>query len=326
MCVCVDSGFVCSLVFLASWLGCLGRLASGARCARVLSPSGGPPVARRCVGVDVGEVCPPPSPLVFFWGGALWRVASWLCSVRRWLSRSLVTLSPSRLPLLFRLHLRVFFLLPYPAQHGVCLRVRGVSSSGGPLLSVWCRRFSAGWSSGASLVGPVFALVWLGGLAASCGVGGRFRGRGPFSCAPPSGFFSEGGLPVPPSAFPGLVQALVGICCGQPGCCWCLRLAELCAGPMGRVGYVHAWLGGPTCRVGFWLSQLGGCARRLPGDLGYGGWPFPCPFASAVPALIFWRRFVSANRHRRCRAHGGPLPVCNRLVQPSPECAAASFG
>ena len=34
--------------------------------------------------------------------------------------------------------------------------------------------------------GPVFVAFWMGGLAAPCGVGGRFGGCGPFSLPPPS--------------------------------------------------------------------------------------------------------------------------------------------
>ena len=70
--------------------------------------------------------------------------------------------------------------------------------------------------------GPVFGAVWGGGLAASCGVGGRLGGCGLFSRPPrsPACFFFGGlGLPVPPSAFPGLAHALASIQCGLPGCC-----------------------------------------------------------------------------------------------------------
>ena len=119
--------------------------------------------------------------------------------------------------------------------------------------------------------GPVFGPFWLGGLAASCGVGGRFGGCGLFSRPPlPPLFFSflGGGLPVPPSAFPGLAHTLARIQCGLPGCCWRLRSVWLCSGPMGRVGYVHVGLGAPSCRVRSWLCRLGGCARRLRVALG----------------------------------------------------------
>ena len=110
--------------------------------------------------------------------------------------------------------------------------------------------------------GPVFGAFWVGGLAASCGVDGRFGGCGLFS-RPPCFSFLGGGLPVPPSSFPRLAHALARIHCGPPGCCWRLRSVWPCSGPMGWVGYVHVGLGAPSCRVRFWLCRLGGCARRL---------------------------------------------------------------
>ena len=76
-------------------------------------------------------------------------------------------------------------------------------------------------------------------------------------------FFGGGGLPVPPSAFPGLAQALVGIQCGLLDCCWWLRFARPCPEPMGRVGNVHVGLGAPSCQVRLWFCRLGGCIRRL---------------------------------------------------------------
>ena len=89
---------------------------------------------------------------------------------------------------------------------------------------------------------------------------------------PPLFFFSgEGGLLVPPSASHRLAHALVGILCGFPVCCWWLRCARPCPGPIGRVGYVdyvHVWLGARSCRVRFWLRRVGGCARRLHVALG----------------------------------------------------------
>ena len=118
--------------------------------------------------------------------------------------------------------------------------------------------------------GPVFGAFWVKGLAASCGVGGWFSGCGLFSPPPPPPlfFFWGGGLPVPPSAFPGLAHALARIQCGLPGCCWRLRSVWPCSGPMGRVGYVHVELGAPSCRVRSWLCRLGRCARRLRVALG----------------------------------------------------------
>ena len=180
------SSALVSAVPRPSWFGCWGV------CAFVRVPRlrpalpGVPPVARGCAGVAVGGVCPPPSPLFFFGRGASWRVVSWLCGVCRWLSRSWVPWSPSPHPLSLRLRLRVFFVFVFfsPPQRGVCPRVQGVPSPGGR-----CSWFGV---AGFGLVvlrcppgGPVFDAVWVGGLAASCGVGGRFRGCGPYSCPPP---------------------------------------------------------------------------------------------------------------------------------------------
>ena len=115
----------------------------------------------------------------------------------------------------------------------------------------------AGWS-------PCASLGVLSSVPSGWGVwpplvflAGGFGGCGLFSRPPPPPplcfFFLGGGLPVPPSAFPGLAHALARIQCGLPGCCWRLRSAWPCSGPMGRVGYVHVGLGAPSCRVRSWL-------------------------------------------------------------------------
>ena len=112
-----------------------------------------------------------------------------------------------------------------------------------------------------------FFFFWGGGLAACDGVGGWLGGCGLFSCLfpfpPPFFFFLGGGLPVPPSAFPGLAHALACIQCCLPGWCFQLHSVWPCSGPMGRVGSVHCGLGAPSCWVRSWLCRLGGCARRL---------------------------------------------------------------
>ena len=141
---------------------------------------------------------------------------------------------------------------------------------GGPLFPAWCCRFWLG--------GPPVPL-WESCLR--CLLGGGF-GRlwwcwravwwlwAVFAPPPsPLCFFSGGGgLPVPPSALPGLAHALARIQCCLPGCCWRLRSVWPCFGPLGRVGYVHVGLGAPSCRVRSWLCQLGSCARRLRVALG----------------------------------------------------------
>ena len=196
---------------------------------------------------------------VFFSGEG--RVMFWLCGVGRWLSRSRVLWSLSPHPLSFWLGCWLSFF--FPSRRGVCPRVLAVPFPGGPL--AWCCRFWLGgppvplWGvvssvpSGWGFWPPLAVLV--GGLVAV----GHCLAPPP----PPVCFFGGGGLPVPPSPFSGLAHALVRIQCGLPGCCWWLRSAWMCPGPMGRAGYVHVGLGAPSCRVRFWLCRLGGCAKRL---------------------------------------------------------------
>ena len=134
----------------------------------------------------------------------------------------------------------------------------------------WLGVAGFGWVVPLCLCGgpPFFFFSWGGGVAGCGGVGGWLGGCGLFSCLfpfPPPFFFGGGGggLPVPPSAFPGLAHALACIQCCLPGCCLQLRSVWPCSGPMGRVGLVHGGLGAPSCWVRSWLCRLGGCARRL---------------------------------------------------------------
>ena len=120
--------------------------------------------------------------------------------------------------------------------------------------------------------GPVFGALLGGGWPPLVVLAGGLAAVGCFFTPPPLPpplfFFSGGGLPVPPSAFPGLAHALARIQCCFPGCCWRLRSVWPFSGPMGRVGYVHVRLGAPSCRVRSGLCLPGGCARRLRGGLG----------------------------------------------------------
>ena len=150
-----------------------------------------------------------------------------------------------------------FFSVPFPR---------------GPLLLAWCCRFWVGGSPVPLRGSPFFFFFFfpfLGGGAGRLWWCWRVVGRlwavfVPFPL-PPSFFFFflGGGLPVPPSAFPGLAHALACIQCCLPGCCFQLGSVWPCSGPMGRVGSVHCGLGAPSCWVRSWLCRLGGCARRL---------------------------------------------------------------
>ena len=265
--VCWGPGFGCTLPLL-------GEVLSGCACGRVcarLAPAlpGGPPVARRCAGVAVGGVChPPPSPFGFFWGGGLFVVGRWLS--RSWVSWSLSPLHFSSGPpcLLF-----VFFF-----SSVVCVRVFWVS-----LLPVGrCPRLRV---AGFGWVVPRRPFL---GSCLRCHLGGGF-GR-PLSCwwaawwlwavlaPPPLLFFFGGGLPVPPSTFPGLAHALVGILCGFPVFCMWLRFARPCPGPMGR-----------------WVMYTLGSAP-LPAGLGSGsaGW-------AVVPGGFVWPWVSRVPSSQRCR-------------------------
>ena len=181
----------------------------------------------------------------------------------------------------------------------------------------------AGWSPCASLgvlssvpsgwgVWPPLVVLAGGLVAVGCSL-----------APPPPFFFFGGGLPVPPSAFPGLARALARIQCGLPGRCWRLRSAWPCPGPTGRVGYVHVGLGAPYCWVRSWLCRLGGCARRLRVALGEGAGvvgvlsPLRCRFEPSG-----WSASVVAGRAvAPCVARGAglwcagaaPSGVCGRL-------------
>ena len=237
------------------WGGVVGPCVRSCVCPACPRPSWGAACVGGVCGCCRSWGVPPPPPLWFFFGGGGFVVSVAGCPALG--SRRLCPPIPS-LP--GRVVCCLCFFL---SQRGVCPRVLGVPSPGGPLFSASCCQF---WLSGppAPLWGVLSSVpsgwgVWpplvvlVGGVVAV----GRSRPPPP----PPVVFFlGGGGLPVPPSAFPGLAHALVGILCGFPICCWWLHFARPCPGPMDRVGYVHVGLGAPSCRVRFWLCRPGGCA------------------------------------------------------------------
>ena len=157
--------------------------------------------------------------------------------------------------------LPLFFVSP----RGVCLHVPVSLFPVGRCS--WLGVAGFGWVVPLCLFGgPVFGALWVGGLAASCGVGGRFDGCGLFSRPPPSPpcFYPSGGcLPDPPSAFPGLAHAPARIQCGlraAVGGCVLLR-----CDPAPWVGWAMYTLGSAPlpARLGpgsaGWAAAPGGC-------------------------------------------------------------------
>ena len=180
----LGSGFGCALRFMVGLLGCV--------CGRACAPlapalSGGPTATRGCAGVAV--FCSS-----FVWGGM--SVLGFVLSVAGCPglgSRGLCPPIPSPL----RCVVFCFFFVPawcvsacFGCPFPWCAAAPGLVL---PVL--------AGWSPCAALGGAVFSAVWVGGLAASCGVGGPFDGCGMFSRPLPCFFLCGGGvclfLPLP---------------------------------------------------------------------------------------------------------------------------------
>ena len=130
--------------------------------------------------------CAPPRPLWFFF----FFLSGGLRGVGRWLSWSGVSLSLFPHPFSSRPHCLLFVFF-FPA--------RCVSACFGCPFSQWAAALGlvlpvlACWSPGAPLGGLVVGAVWVGGLASSCGVGGRRGGCGSFSRPLPPDFFFLGG-------------------------------------------------------------------------------------------------------------------------------------
>ena len=182
-----------------------------------------------------------------------------------------------------------FFRCPCPGPCGPCPPVSFLSGwVAGPFFffGVCVCLLRCPFSRWAAVPGLVLPLLAGWSPCASLGVLSSVPSKGGFGClwwcwravrwlwavfAPPPlppllfffVFFLGGGLPVPPSAFPGLAHALARIQCCLPGCCCQFRSLWPCSGPMGRVGYVHGGLGAPSCRFRSWLCRLGDCTRRL---------------------------------------------------------------
>ena len=184
-----ECGHVCVLVRPSRVVSCtswLGLLCGGAcLCARhACSP---PFLAGvRCVGVRAGpgsRLCPALLGWVvglcflpFFFG------VSWFgFVVSVWLSLSPALWFVSPHPLSFGLGCWLFFCF----SRGVCLHVSVSLFPVGRCSLLGVAGF--GWVVPLCLFGgPVFGAFWVGGLAAPCGVGGRFGGFGLFSRPPPS--------------------------------------------------------------------------------------------------------------------------------------------
>ena len=347
-CVCLCARPDCTPPFLAGV--CCGGVRAGL-CLRLCpAPLGW--VVGMCVRSCVCPACTPR-----FLGGRLWRGAVrvllwprfapplpfgfcfyiWGGRPGAWCRRFVVSVAGCpglgfrglRPPVPTRSSCAFMCLLCFFCPSVVCVRVFRVS-----LLPVGrCSRFGVAGLCWVVLWcffgGLVFGAVWVGDLADSFGVGGGFCGCGPFSRTPPLFFlFGGGGLPVPPSALRGLMHALAGIQCSLPGCCWCLRFARPCPGPMGRVGYVHVWLGVPSCRVRFLLCGLDGCARGLCEALLLWGLGFSeslrlrgagMNFLVAVrvgrpPSLLPGARWPLAGAWRACGAASGVCGCLSCLV------------
>ena len=178
--------------------------------------------------------------------------------------------------------------------------------------------------------GPVFGAFWVGGLAASGGVGGRFGGCGLFSRPPPLlpllFFFFRGGgclfLSLPSlgwrthwPAFSVVFRAAVGGCVlfGRVPAQWVgwamytLGLAPLLAGlGPGSAG----WAAAPGGCVWLWVRGLGLCVSFPLCGAGFN-------LLGCLPLLLLGARWPSV---------WPAVPMCGVLVRRLPGCAVAPFG
>ena len=221
-------------------------------------------------------------------------VVLWLCGGGRCVSRSW---PPWSLPPFVWVY-PFFFVSMWPvvchfSGGVVCWRVRGVFTSGpSAAVSTWWAAVSGWVSSGWSGLPPgvLSTAPWVSPLV----VPGRgslasvelVRGFAVVQWSPPFSFFPVGrwvcargwvGLPPFRVCFSfGFFSRGVCLFLPVPSLGWCTHwsangvanwppLALVggrgpCPGPVGGVGYAHAWVGGLSCGVRLWFCQLGGCA------------------------------------------------------------------
>ena len=177
--------------------------------------------------------------------------------------------------------------------------------------------------------GPVFGAFCVGGLAASCDVGGRFGGCGLFShppSLPPLFYFFGGGAACsslclswagartgPHSVWSSGLLLAVAFCLavfrphGSGGLCtrWARRPFSAGLGP-GSAG----WAAAPGGCVWLWVRRLGLSVSLLPCGAGFNLLGGPPPLLPGAR----WPRVWPA------------VPVCGVLVRRLPGCAVACFG
>ena len=286
----------------------------------------------RCVGVPAGPrslLCPTLLGCVsgcVFCAFFFRRVLVWFCGVGCWLSlsRALWSLSPQ--PHFFRAGLLALFFV---FSSGVCGHV---SVSLFPVgRCCWLGVAGFGWVVPLCLFGGhVFGAFWVGGLAASCGVGGRFGGCGLFSPpappSPPCVFLSGGGgclfLPLPSlgwrthwPAFSVVFRAAVGGCVllgrvPAPWVAWAMYTLGSASLPAGLGPGSAGWAAAPGGCVWLWVRGLGLSVSFLLCGASFN-------LLGGLPPLL---------RGARWPPVWPALPVCGVLVRRLPGCAVACFG
>ena len=221
----------------------------------------------------------------------------------------------------FRAGLLAFFF------RGVCLHV---SVSPFPVgRCFWLGVAGFGWVVPLCLFGgPVFGAFWVGGLAASCGVGGPFGSCGLFSRPPPPPppvFFWGGGclfLPLPSlgwhthwPAFSVVFRAAVGGCVlfgrvPAPWVGWAMYSLGSAPLPAGFGPGSAGWAAAPGGCVWLWVRGLGLFVSFVLCGAGFNLLGGPPPLLPGAR----WPRVWPA------------VPVCGVLVRRLPRCAVACFG